>query len=74
VKRRDVDHASDAADRAAWRMAKTMPTTLAGAAALMAYIATDKSTGFFELGETKWYETAFRTVAASLTGQSQRAA
>jgi len=55
-------------------MAKTMPTTLAGAAALMAYIATDKSTGFFELGETKWYETAFRTVAASLTGQSQRAA
>jgi len=56
-------------------MARTKPSTVA--AAMLTYITTDKSTGFFELGETKWHETACRRVAASLakiTGQSQRAA
>jgi hypothetical protein len=66
VKRSDVDRASDAAEKAAWKMARTKPGTDAGAAAMLTYITTDKSTGFFELGETKWHETAFRTVAASL--------
>jgi hypothetical protein len=40
-------------------------------------IATGAVTGLFELGETHWHETAFRTVVASLaeiTRQSQRAA
>src|SRR6185437_16474099 len=31
---RDVDRAGDAAERAAWKMARAMPTTVAGAAAL----------------------------------------
>ena len=57
-------------------MARTRPTNAAGAAALLAYIATDPMTGLFELGED-WHETAFRTVVASLariTRQSKRAA
>jgi hypothetical protein len=72
-----LDRAGEAADEAAWRMAKTRPTTVAGASAMLTYIACDKSTGFFELGETRWHETAFRTVTAALrqiARQSQRAA
>jgi hypothetical protein len=44
---------------------------------LLAYITTGPITGLFELGETDWHETAFRTVVASLakiTAQSQRGA
>jgi hypothetical protein len=77
AKRCDVDRASDAAERAAWKMARTRPTTVAGASALLTYIATGPITGLFELGETNWHETAFRTVATSLAKiarQSQRAA
>jgi hypothetical protein len=58
-------------------MARTEPSTAAGAAALLAYITTGPITGLFELGETAWHETAFRTAVASLaqiTGQSQRGA
>jgi hypothetical protein len=58
-------------------MARTKPSTAAGAAALLEYITTRPTTGLFELGETHWHETAFRNVVASLaeiTGQSQRAA
>jgi hypothetical protein len=69
--------ASDAAENAAWKMARTRPITAAGAAALLEYITTRPTTGLFELGETNWHETAFRTVVASLadiTGQSQQAA
>jgi hypothetical protein len=66
VKRREVDRASDAADKAAWRMARTRPTTVAGASAMLTYIATEPVTGFFELGEASWHETAFRTVTAAL--------
>jgi hypothetical protein len=53
------------------------PTTAAGAAALLAYIAIGPITGLFELGECRWHETAFRNVVASLariTRQSQQAA
>jgi hypothetical protein len=77
AKQRDVKRASAAAERAAWKMARTRPTTVAGASALLSYIATNPTTGLFELGETHWHETAFRTVAAALariTGTSQRAA
>lgn len=69
--------AHDAAENAAWEMARTKPSTAAGASALLTYIATGPITGLFELGETQWHETAFRTVVASLadiTGQSRRAA
>jgi hypothetical protein len=55
----------------------TKPTTAAGASALLAYITSGPITGLFELGETHWHETAFRTVVASLAKiarQSQRAA
>ena len=74
---RYVDRASDAAENAAWKMARTKPSTAADASALLSYVATGPVTGLFELGETRWHETAFRTVTASLariTGQSQRAA
>ena len=75
--RRDVDRACDAAEKAAFKIARTMPTTVAGVSALLTYITTEPVTGMFELGETRWHEAASRTVAASLakiTGQSQRAA
>jgi hypothetical protein len=57
-------------------MARIKPTTAAGASALLAYITTGPVTGLFELGETSWHETAFRTVVASLAKitQSQLAA
>jgi hypothetical protein len=74
---RDVEKASGAAEEAAWRFARTRLTTAAGAAAMLAYIATGPITGLFELGEARWHENAFRTVVASLaeiTGQSERAA
>ena len=74
--RRDLDRANSAEHDAAWKMARTRPTTAAGAAALLAYIATDNGSGLFELGETPWHETAFRTVAslARITRKSLRAA
>ena len=77
IKRRDVDRACDTAEKAALKVARTRPTTVAGVAALLTYITTEPVTGMFELGETQWHEAAFRTVTASLakiTGQSQRAA
>jgi hypothetical protein len=77
TKKRDLDRASAAAENAAWKMAKTEATTAAGCSAFLTYITTRPLTGLFELGETDWHETAFRTVAASLakiTGLSQRAA
>jgi hypothetical protein len=77
AKRREVQRAGDAAEKAAWKMARTKPSTAAGASALLAYITTGPITGLFELGETRWHEAAFRNVAASLariTSQSQQAA
>ena len=75
--RRDYDRANMAERRAAWKLARTKPTTAAGASAMLTYISTEPAVGLFDLGETDWHETAFRTVAASLaqiTGQSKRAA
>jgi len=43
VKRSDVSRVSVAATQAAWRMARTRPTTVAGAAAMLAYIAPTRS-------------------------------
>jgi hypothetical protein len=77
VRKYHVDRASDAAEKAAWKMAQTKPSTAAGASALLTYITTGPITGLFELGETHWHETAFRNVAASLakiTHRSQQAA
>jgi hypothetical protein len=36
---RDVDRASDAEEKAAWKIARTTPTTATGAAELLEYIA-----------------------------------
>jgi hypothetical protein len=75
--RHELDLKSEAAEEAAWKLARTKPTTPAGAAEMLAYITTGPITGLFELGETDWHETAFRTVVASLaeiTGQSNQAA
>jgi hypothetical protein len=69
--------AAAAAEKAAWKMARTKPTTAAGAAALLTYITTEPAVGLLDLGEMDWHETAFRNVAASLakiTRQSRRAA
>jgi hypothetical protein len=74
---RAVERANDEAEKSAWKMARTEPTTAAGASAMLTYITTRPLTGLFELGETDWHETAFRTVVASLaniTGQSAKAA
>jgi hypothetical protein len=62
----EVARAIEAEERAAWRLAKTKPTTVAGASALLNYIVDEPAVGMFELGETSWHETAFRTVAAAL--------
>jgi hypothetical protein len=64
--RRNEDHAHVAAEEAAWKMARTKPTTVAGASAMLSFIATNPTNGLFELGETRWHETAFRTVTAAL--------
>jgi len=74
AKEHDVDQAIDAAEKAAWKMARTKPSTAAGASALLTYITTGPVTGLFELGETRWHETAFRNVTASLARITQRAA
>jgi hypothetical protein len=47
-------------------MARTAPITAARAAELLEYITTGPITGLFELGETVWHETAFRTAVSAL--------
>jgi hypothetical protein len=77
AKKADIDRDADAAEMAAWEMARTEPQTATGAAAMLSYITTGPITGLFELGETEWHETAFRTAVASLdniTRRSQHAA
>ena len=66
VTRYDVERGSAVAEEAAWKFAQTEPTTAVGAAAMLDYITIGPITGLFELGETNWHETAFRTVVASL--------
>jgi hypothetical protein len=71
----EIDLASDAAEEAAWKMARTTPTTTAGAAIMLNYIVSGTN-GLFDMDEYDWHETAFRTVATALrkiTG-SRRAA
>jgi hypothetical protein len=55
-------------------MARTKPSTVAGASAMLSFIATEPTTGLFELGETRWHETAFRTVTAALAKITQQRA
>ncbi len=62
----DVQRAFDAAEDAAWEMAHTKPTTVAGAAALLEYVTVGPTTGLLNAGETLWHETALRTVVESL--------
>jgi hypothetical protein len=62
----DLERASDALERAAWKMARTKPTTVAGASAMLTYITTGNTTGLFTLGEQQWHEAAFRNAAAAL--------
>jgi hypothetical protein len=47
VTRCDVDRRYEAAEAAAWKLAETKPTTVAGAAAMSAYITTGPITGLF---------------------------
>ena len=71
------DCACDAAEKAAWKMARTKLITAAGTAALLEYVTTGPITGLFELGETDRHGRRFRNVAASLakiTRRSQQAA
>ena len=63
---RYIDEAHAAAESAAWQMARTEATTTEGAAEFLAYITVGSITGLFELGETGWHETAFRTVTTAL--------
>jgi hypothetical protein len=77
VRQYDVDRAIDAEQSAAWKMARTKPTTAAGASAMLTYIAVRPISGLFELGETRWHETAFRTCTkalARITGRQSRSA
>lgn len=62
----EVEHASEAGLAAAWSMARTEPTTVAGTAAMLRYLTKDPTNGLFELGEVIWLETAFRTLERSL--------
>jgi hypothetical protein len=61
-----VDRASDAADKAAWAMARTQPTTIAGASAWLAYVTTGPITGLLTLGPCDWHPVAFKSVSAVL--------
>ncbi len=54
-------------------MARTKPTTAAGAVALLEYI-TVGSVGLFDLGQCEWHKGAFQTVVASLKKITQKAA
>jgi hypothetical protein len=64
--RKDVDRRSAAEWRYAKRLARTMPTTAAGAAALIQYILdTD-----LEPDETFWHVTALQTAVAALNGMT----
>lgn len=61
AQRRKFERANEAEQRAAERMAKTKPTTPAGAAAMLAYVKTD-----MEGGDIDWHDTAIATLVATL--------
>jgi hypothetical protein len=60
--RKDVDNRVAAAGRYATRLAQTMPTTPAGAAALIRYILDDD----LEADESYWHMTALKSAVAAL--------
>jgi hypothetical protein len=65
----DVEAASDQALAAAWEMARTEPTTTAGAAAMLRYLTRDPMYGLwkaFDYGKAVWLETGFQTLERSL--------
>lgn len=65
----DVEEASDQALAAAWKMARTEPTTTAGAAAMLRFLTRDEMYGVWQAwhwGKAAWLETAFRTLERSL--------
>src|ERR1700722_818142 len=61
--RSEVARASDAAEKAAWKMARTKPTT--AASAMLTCITTRPLTGLFTLGGAHWHDTACCTAIAS---------
>lgn len=61
AQRRECDRAIAADNVVTKQMAKTRPTTPAGAAAMLAYLKKDA-----ESGEMSWHETAFDTLIATL--------
>jgi hypothetical protein len=67
--REQYERASAAERRAAMRLARTKPTTLAGAAVLIAYTRRD-----IMKGEEDWQTGALKTVASALTRMSQEPA
>jgi hypothetical protein len=64
--RKDLDRRSAAEWRYAKRLARTMPTTPAGAAALIHYILGDE----LVTDEGYWHMPALKTVAAALNGMT----
>jgi hypothetical protein len=65
----DVETASDLALAASWRMARTEPTTTAGAAHMLRHLTKDPNYGLweaFEYGQAVWLQTAFQTLERSL--------
>jgi hypothetical protein len=67
--RKDVDRRIAAERRYAKRLARTMPTTPAGAAALIQYILDDD----LEADETYWHMTALRSAVAALNSMAPAA-
>jgi hypothetical protein len=65
----DVEAASDQALAAAWKMARTEPTTTAGAARMLRHLTKDPNYGLwdaFKYGKAIWLQTAFETLERSL--------
>jgi hypothetical protein len=63
--REKLEQAQDALEDAAMRLAKTQPTTAAGASALLAYVSRDIGDEF----PCDWHKVALKTVAKSLAEQ-----
>jgi hypothetical protein len=63
----DLDAALSVATAAAWAMAETEPTTVAGAAAMLKHLGWDATNGLFVLDEVVWLETAMHALRRSLS-------
>jgi hypothetical protein len=62
VQRRECDRAINAESDATMRLAKTRPTTPAGAAVMLEYLKTDAKPG-----EMEWHSVAFDTIIATIS-------